>query len=161
MSMAFYFALKLAHVLGAAVLFGTGLGIAFFMVMAHRTGDPATIAHTAGTVVVADALFTATAVVLQPVTGALLAREAGFPLSEGWIALSLALYGLVGAFWLPVLRLQWRMRNLAREAARRGGPLPAAYRRCYRLWFACGWPAFAAVIAIFGLMIAKPSITLP
>ena len=82
--------LRLVHVIGAAVLLGTGAGIAFFMVMAHRTGDPRAIAHVAGTVVVADALFTATAVILQPITGIWLAHEVGWPLSEGWIVLSLA-----------------------------------------------------------------------
>lgn len=83
-------ALRLLHVLGAAVLLGTGAGIAFFMVMAHRTRDARTIAHVAGTVVIADTVFTATAVVLQPITGALLAHRTGWSLSEGWIVLSLA-----------------------------------------------------------------------
>ena len=89
---------RVAHVLGACVLIGTGVGIAFFMVMAHRTGDPAKIAHTAAIVVVADFLFTATAVVAQPVTGVLLAIDAGWPLLEGWLGFSLALSVLIGAF---------------------------------------------------------------
>ncbi len=42
-----YTLLKLVHVIGATVLFGTGAGIAFFMLMAHRTRDAALIAHTA------------------------------------------------------------------------------------------------------------------
>ena len=97
--------IRFVHVLGAAVLFGTGLGIAFFMVMANRTGDPARIAHVASTVVIADTIFTATAVILQPISGALLAREIGWALSEGWIVLSLLLYVVTGLFWLPVV---WR-----------------------------------------------------
>ncbi len=148
--------LKLLHVLGAAVLFGTGLGIAFFMLMAHRSGDPAAIAHTGRVVVLADFLFTATAVVAQPITGAALAHRAGYALSEDWIVLSLALYMLTGACWLPAVRLQMRMRDLAAEAARTGRPLPPDYRRCFRLWFALGWPAFTAVIGIFWLMLARP-----
>ncbi|MBR0680091.1 DUF2269 domain-containing protein [Roseomonas eburnea] len=148
--------LRWLHVLGAAVLFGTGAGIAFFMVMAHRTRDAALIAHVAGTVVVADTVFTATAVVLQPVTGVLLVQEVGWSLTEGWILLSLALYVLTGLFWLPVVAIQLRLRNLARAAAAAGVALPPAYHRLYRIWFACGFPAFLAVLAIFWLMLTRP-----
>jgi uncharacterized membrane protein len=152
-----YTSLKLAHVIGAAVLFGTGVGIAFFMLMAHRTRDAALVAHTAGIVVVADTVFTATAVVLQPATGAALAELAGFPLFRGWIGLSLVLYLATGAFWLPVVWIQLRMRNLARVAAQSDQPLPRAYFRLFRLWLALGFPAFAAVAVIIWLMVAKPS----
>jgi uncharacterized membrane protein len=148
--------LRWLHVLGAAVLFGTGAGIAFFMVMAHRTRDAALIAHVAGTVVLADTVFTATAVVLQPVTGVLLAWEVGWRLTEGWILLSLALYVLTGLFWLPVVAIQIRLRDLARAAAAASAPLPPAYRRLYRIWFAFGFPAFLAVLAIFWLMLTRP-----
>lgn len=150
--------LKLIHILGATVLFGTGLGIAFFMWMAHRTRDPAVVAHTAGIVVIADAAFTASAVVVQPVSGALLAWAIGYSLWESWIAASLALYGFVGACWLPVVWIQAQMRNLARAAAEAGTALPARYHRLFRIWFALGWPAFIGVIAIFVLMIFKPTL---
>ncbi|HSV02300.1 MAG TPA: DUF2269 domain-containing protein [Phenylobacterium sp.] len=156
--MSLFLVLKALHIVGATVLFGTGAGIAFFMAMAHRTADPRIVAHTAGAVVVADAVFTATAVVLQPITGAALASMGGYPLFHGWIALSLALYLLVGAFWLPVVWMQLRMRDLARRAAAEGAGLPPAYRRLWRLWFACGVPAFAGVLAIIWLMTAKPSL---
>ncbi|ACM26970.1 hypothetical protein RRH01S_01_03860 [Rhizobium rhizogenes NBRC 13257] len=152
--------LRLVHVIGATALFGTGAGIAFFMVMAHRTGDPKLIAHVAGTVVIADTIFTATAAILQPVTGYLLAQSIGWSLQEGWIALSLLLYVLTGVFWLPVVWIQIRLRNLARTAAAAGLPLPAAYHRLYRIWFACGFPAFFAVLGIIWLMLNKPAITL-
>ena len=152
--------LRLVHVIGATVLFGTGAGIAFFMVMAHRSRDPKIIAHVAGTVVVADMLFTATAVVLQPVTGAWLAHAVGWPLSEGWIVLSLALYVVTGLFWLPVVFIQIRLRDLARAAALAGQPLPDRYFRLYRVWFALGFPAFASVLCIFWLMLARPTVTL-
>ncbi|MBX9700158.1 MAG: DUF2269 domain-containing protein [Acetobacteraceae bacterium] len=152
--------LRWLHVIGAAVLLGTGAGIAFFMLMAHRGGDARTIAHVAGTVVLADALFTATAVVLQPVTGALLAWRLGWSLAEGWILLSLALYVVTGLFWLPVVAMQLRMRNLARAAAMTGAPLPPAYHRLFRAWFLCGIPAFAAVLAIIWLMLARPALSL-
>jgi len=150
--------IKTLHVIGATVLLGTGAGIAFFMVMADRTRDARLIAHTAGVVVVADVLFTATAIVLQPITGVALVALEGQPLTQAWILLSLALYGLAGVFWLPVVWMQLRMRDLARAAAAAGEPLPPAYHRLYRIWFAFGFPAFAAVLAIIWLMVAKPSL---
>ncbi len=155
-----YHLLKFVHVIGATVLLGTGAGIAFFLFMAHRTGDAATIAATARIVVIADWLFTATAVVAQPVTGLLLAWHLGFPLTEDWILASIALYFVTGAFWLPVVWMQARMRDLAVAAAAATEPLPPAYHRLYRWWFAFGFPAFFAVLAIFGLMIAKPDLGL-
>jgi uncharacterized membrane protein len=153
-----YLALKFLHVIGAAVLLGTGAGIAFFMLLAHRTGDAATVASVARIVVIADFVFTATAVVAQPITGFLLAWIVGYSLLDGWILLSIALYLLTGAFWLPVVWMQMRMRDLAAEAVREAKPLPAQYHRLFRLWFAFGFPAFGAVVAIFWLMVAKPQL---
>ena len=148
--------LRWLHVLGACALLGTGAGIAFFMMMAHRTGDVLLIAGTARIVVIADLVFTATAVVAQPLTGWLLARANGWDLTEGWLLASLALYVLIGACWLPVVRIQILMGRLAAEAARNGAALPARYHRLYRFWFALGIPAFAALLAILWLMIARP-----
>lgn len=145
------------HVIGACVLLGTGAGIAFFMLMAHRSKDPALIAHVAGIVVLADTLFTTTAAVAQPVTGWLLVQSAGWSLTQGWIALSLGLYLVVGAFWLPVVWMQLRMRNIAVAARDAGRPLPMDYFRLFRWWFAFGFPAFASVLAIVWLMLTKPT----
>lgn len=151
-----YFLLKYLHVIGAAVLLGTGAGIAFFMLSAHRTGDAATVAAVARIVVVADFLFTATAVLMQPITGIALAWHVGYSLTEGWLVLSILLYLLTGAFWLPVVWMQMRMRDLAQDAALRAAALPAAYHRLFWTWFAFGFPAFGAVLAIVWLMIARP-----
>lgn len=153
-----YFALKLVHILGAAVLFGTGLGIAFFLYMAHRTRDAAAIAQTARVVVLADVIFTATAVVVQPISGAAIAWYAGYSLLEPWILLSLVLYVLVGACWLPVVAIQMQLRDLAISAARDHTSLPERYHRLFRIWFWLGWPAFGGVIAIYALMIWKPAL---
>jgi uncharacterized membrane protein len=158
--MSAYFLLKLVHIIGASVLLGTGAGIAFFMLMAHRTGEARTVAAVARIVVIADYVFTASAVVVQPITGVLLAREVGYPLTTGWIVLSIGLYLWTGAWWLPVVWMQNRMKRLARSAAETGAPLPAAYHRLFRLWFAFGFPAFAAVLAIFWLMIVRPDFSL-
>ena len=112
-----YLLLKYLHVLGAVVILGTGAGIAFFMLIAHRSRDAAFIGRTAAVVVRADLVFTATAVTVQPVTGWLLMRATGVAFSDGWITASLALYAVAGAFWLPVVWIQARMRDLAIEAA--------------------------------------------
>ncbi|PPJ46195.1 DUF2269 domain-containing protein [Rhizobium sp. KAs_5_22] len=148
--------LRLAHVIGATVLFGTGAGIAFFMLMANRTRDARLIAHVSGTVVIADTLFTATAAILQPITGAWLAHLIGWPLTTGWIALSLILYVVVGLFWLPVVWIQIQLRDMARVAAARSGPLPERYHCLYRVWFAFGFPAFLSMIGILYLMLIRP-----
>jgi uncharacterized membrane protein len=150
--------LKLVHVLGAAVLFGTGAGIAFFMWMAHRSGRATAIADTARIVVIADAVFTASAVIVQPLTGVALAYLIGYSLTESWIVLSVALYLLVGACWLPVVWIQIRLRNLAAKAAASGAALAPGYFSLFRIWFILGWPAFSGVIVIFALMIWKPSL---
>jgi len=152
-----YLILKYLHIVGAMVLLGTGVGIAFFMLMAHFSRDATFVARTAGTVVLADFIFTATAAIAQPVTGYLLIRETGMSLGEGWVVASLALYLVAGAFWLPVVWMQVRMRDLARQAASAGHDLPAAYHRLFWRWFAFGFPGFGAVMLIIWLMMAKPS----
>jgi uncharacterized membrane protein len=152
-----FFLLKTVHIVGAAVLLGTGMGIAFFMLMAHRTREPAIIAHTAGIVVIADIVFTASAVILQPLTGVLLISIAGYDFNAAWISVALALYVLTGICWLPVVWIQYRIRNLARAAVRSGSSLPAEYFRLFQIWFVLGIPAFAAVLGIFWLMVRKPA----
>lgn len=149
---------KLAHVAGACVLLGTGTGIAFFFVMATRTGDPATIAGVGRIVVIADALFTATAAVLQPITGLALATLAGHALTDPWLLTSIGLYLIVGTCWLPVVWIQMRLRDLAAGAAARGEALPAAFHRLYRVWLALGIPGFGGTVAILALMLWRPAL---
>lgn len=151
-----YLTLKWIHILSSTLLLGTGLGIAFFMWMAHRSGDARQIAATARVVVIADALFTAPAVVVQLGTGLWLAWLLHLPLTEFWVGTALLLFFLIGACWLPVVWLQARARDLARAAVEAGMPLPPAYARVMRWWFWLGWPAFISVIAIFWLMVHKP-----
>jgi uncharacterized membrane protein len=156
----YYQLLQFLHVIGATVLLGTGAGIAFFMLRAHLTRDTAVVAGVARIVVTADFVFTATAVVVQPITGYLLARFLGYPIFDGWIALSLVLYGVTGAFWIPVVFMQMRMRDLAVAAVRAGTELPRAYHRLFWTWFAFGFPAFAAVLGILWLMTTRPIFSL-
>jgi uncharacterized membrane protein len=154
--MMLYFMVKYLHVLGAIVILGTGTGIAFFMLMAHRSRDPVFIARTATTVVIADMLFTLTAVLLQPVTGGLLMAPSATTLAERWLVASLALYALAGLFWIPVIFMQIEMRNLARAAVAQHGPLPPRYFALFRRWCLFGIPGFGSVMMILWLMIAKP-----
>ena len=148
--------MKYVHILGATVILGTGTGIAFFMLMAHRTDDAAFVARTASAVVVADKIFTATALLIQPITGYFLMNMTGAEFADGWIALSLVLYVVAGLFWLPVVWMQAAMRDLAADAAARSSPLPDSYRRLFRIWFVFGFPGFGSVLAIVWLMVAKP-----
>jgi uncharacterized membrane protein len=152
-----YLVLKFLHVIGAMVILGTGAGIAFFMLMAHVSRNAVFVARTARIVVQADFIFTATAVVLQPLTGYRLMAQIGATWSDDWLFQSLVLYGVAGAFWLPVVWMQIRMRDLASAAASAGEELPPAYYRLFRLWFIFGFPGFGSVLLIVWLMIAKPS----
>ena len=134
--------LRWAHVIGATVLLGTGAGIAFFMVMAMRDARPLVVAHVAATVVIADFVFTAAAVVVQPITGILLARALGWPLDSGWLLVSLGLYVFVGVCRQPWLAGENRM--------------PVRVIELYRIWLALGVPAFAGVLGILWLMLTTP-----
>ena len=151
-----YLILKVIHILSGAVLFGTGAGIAFFMLRAHATKDPRTVASVGRIVVLADFVFTASAVVVQPISGLALIHLQGYALTEPWLLAACALYVLIGVCWLPVVWFQWRMVQLAERAAEEGASLPPAYHRLFRAWFILGWPAFAGVIGIYALMVAKP-----
>ena len=151
-----YLALKVVHILSGAVLFGTGAGIAFFMLRAHMAGEARTVAAVGRMVVLADFVFTATAVVIQPLSGLALIHLQGWSLTAPWLLAAYGLYVLIGACWLPVVWIQYRMTRLAEQAAAEGAVLSAAYRRLFRWWFALGWPAFAGVLGIYVLMVAKP-----
>lgn len=151
-----YLTLKWIHILSSTLLLGTGLGIAFFMWMAHLTRDARQIAATARVVVIADALFTAPAVIVQLGSGLWLVWLLHLPLTVYWVRTALVLFFVIGICWLPVVWLQARARDLARAAAEAGMPLPPAYARVMRWWFWLGWPAFISVIAIFWLMVNKP-----
>lgn len=154
--MTVYFLVKYLHVLGAIVILGTGTGIAFFMLMAHRTNDAEFIARTTSVVVIADAIFTLSAVILQPVTGGLLMMLSATAITARWILASLALYAVAGALWIPVVFMQIEMRDLARKAAQQHVALPERYFVLFRRWSAVGFPGFGATMLILWLMIAKP-----
>lgn len=149
------FAIKTLHILSATVLFGTGLGTAFFMWMAHRSGNLDAIRTTTRHVVIADFLFTTPAIIVQPATGFYLLHLMGISWQQPWVWWSLWLYLLAGACWLPVVWIQLRVARLA-AAASPSEPLGAEYRRLMWLWFALGWPAFIGLLIVFWLMVRKP-----
>jgi uncharacterized membrane protein len=152
-----YLLIKTVHVIAAAILFGTGLGIAFFMFRSRFTDCPQEKFFAIRTTVLADYIFTAPAAVLQPATGAWLIWDGGFRWTDGWLVASYALYAIAGMCWLPVVGIQIRLKRIVAACRSSGEPLPAVYHRLFRVWFLLGWPAFTALIAVFFLMVAKPS----
>ena len=152
-----YLTVKWIHILSSTLLFGTGLGSAFYMFFTNLSGDVRAIAIVSRRVVWADWLFTMPTAIIQPATGLYLAYLAGMPLTLTWIAWSLGLFVLAGACWLPVVRIQIRMAALAEAAARAGTELPPLFWRYHRIWTALGIPAFIAFVAIFYLMTVKPA----
>ena len=153
--MSAYALVKTLHILSATLLFGTGLGSAFYMWRADRSRDPAAIAFAARNVVIADWLFTLPAIVFQPLSGLWLAWHLDISLAEPWLLWTYGLYALAGVCWLPVVWLQIRLRDLAAAALAQGDSLPRRYRRYMAIWFTLGWPAFIALLVIFYLMVAK------
>lgn len=154
--MSIYLIIKWLHILSATILFGTGIGIAFFKWITDRCGDVRAIRISAERTVLADWLFTTPAVIVQPLSGLAMAQWAGYPIATGWVAYSIALYAVAGCCWLPVLWLQMRMRALARLADEAKAPLPPLYWAYARTWFWLGVPAFLALLAVYWLMVAKP-----
>lgn len=150
--------LKWIHILSATLLLGTGLGTAFHGFFGQRNAMPDVAAVVMRNVVRADWLFTATSGIVQPVTGVLLARAAGYELTEGWLVLTYILYGVAAACWLRVAVIQIKLRDMAANASRLDVALPSDYHRLMRIWFILGWPAFIGLIGVFYLMVARPSL---
>lgn len=151
-----YLIVKWAHVLSSTVLFGTGLGSAFYMFVVSLTRDSRAIAVVVRYVVIADWAFTTPTIIIQPLTGFYLIHLAGFPLESRWILWSIFLYLLAGAAWLPVVWMQLRMRDMAQQAARTGAALPQKYWSYLKLWVSLGVVAFLSLVVVFYLMVAKP-----
>ncbi|MFT4089253.1 MAG: DUF2269 domain-containing protein [Asticcacaulis sp.] len=151
-----YLWIKWIHVLSSTILFGTGIGTAFFMFMANRRKDVAGIAFASRHVVIADWCFTTPAVIIQLLTGLWLVHLGGFELFGGWVLGGLVLYFFAGACWLPVVWMQIRMRDMAQIALKENTPLPPLYWRFERWWVIMGSLAFPAIVVVFYLMVVKP-----
>jgi uncharacterized membrane protein len=152
-----YLVVKWLHIVGATMIFGTGLGTAFHFWITQRRENVAAIAAASRSTVLADYLFTLPAVILQPLTGWALAKMAGYPLTQTWIVSALALYAVAAACWIPVVFIQIRLRDLSQGSASSGEPLPPEFARLVRRWIILGWPAFIAMAGTIWLMIARPA----
>jgi uncharacterized membrane protein len=153
-----YLVIKTIHVLSSVLLVGTGFGTAYFFYFTNRSANVQAQAVVARLVVRADWWFTTPAGIVQPISGLVLATWAGYPLTSPWIVISLALYVLAGACWLPVLWLQHRMARIAQQCAAQTSALPAEYHQLAKRWEVLGYPAFGAMLIIFWLMVAQPSL---
>ena len=149
---------KFLHVLSSTFLFGTGVGTAFYLLVASWSGDARVAAAVGRYVVIADWIFTATTIVIQPLTGIWLAQKMGYPLTTPWLYWSMVLFAIAALCWLPVVWLQMRLRDIAIEAARRNEPLPRRHGAYLGAWAALGVPALLSFLAIFYLMVAKPAL---
>ena len=152
-----YLVVKTIHILSSVLLVGTGFGTAFYLYFANRSGSLEAQAVVSRYVVLADWLFTTPAMIVQPLTGVVLAHWAGWPLTAPWLFWSIVLYVSAGACWLPGVWMQIELRRMANDALVRGEALPARYWRLARRWELLGYPAFVAMLAIYFLMVLKPS----
>lgn len=154
-----YLIVKWLHILSSVLMVGTGFGSAFYMFFANRSGSVPAQAIVSRLVVRADWWFTTPTVIIQPVTGIWLMVLAGWPLDTPWLVLSMLLYAIAGACWLPVVWLQIRMARMAQEALAHGATaLPALYYQYARRWEALGYPAFIAMVVVYWLMVNKPAL---
>lgn len=151
-----YQIVKWLHIMSSTLLFGTGLGSAYYMFFTSLTRHPPLVATVVRYVVRADWMFTAPTVIFQPLSGLYLMHLAGYPLSSTWIMWSIALYVLAGVCWLPVVWMQIRMRDMAEDASRHNDPLPPRYWRFLWIWTSLGVVAFVSLVIVFYLMVAKP-----
>jgi len=153
-----YLMLKWIHIVSSVLLVGTGLGSAFYLFFANRSANVQAQAVVARLVVRADMWFTTPAGIVQPISGFAMMHMAGWPITSPWILLSLILYVIAGACWLPVLWLQWQMAQMATSAAANGTALPTLYQNYAKYWELLGYPAFIAMLITYYLMVNKPAL---
>lgn len=151
-----YNTIKTLHILGSTILFGTGIGIAFFMFRSWFTTDVHEKFYAARSTVLADYLFTFPAAVIQPISGVALINMAGFDWTDLWLIATYVIYMIAGLCWLPVVWIQIQLKNMCKEASENGTELPARYHKLFKIWFLLGWPAFVGLVIVFYLMVAKP-----
>ena len=153
-----YLTLKALHILSSVLIVGTGFGTAYYLFFTNRLGRVSSIADVARLVVRADWWFTTPAVIFQPISGLWLAHMAGWPWTTPWIVLSIALFAITGACWLPVVWLQVRLAKMAEQAAANNEALPERYWRYAQRWEWLGYPAFIAMLGVYFLMVLKPEL---
>ncbi|MFK8067704.1 MAG: DUF2269 family protein [Gammaproteobacteria bacterium] len=152
-----YFFIKTLHIISSTILFGTGLGIAFFMFRSHFTNDLHEKLYATRNTVLADYLFTLPAVIAQPLTGFWLIINGGYEWTESWLVITFVLYIAAGLCWLPVVWIQIQLKKILLQCVTEGSELPNRYYNLFRIWLILGLPAFVSLIIIFFLMVMKPS----
>ena len=156
-----YFLLKTIHIISASILFGTGIGIAFFMFRSLFTHDISQKYYAVSNTVLADYLFTLPAVILQVVSGILLLQKTGYAWNSQWLLMSYGFYLLAALCWLPVVWIQIKLKKILAYHIEHKIPFSVKahpqYQLLFRIWFILGWPAFISLVAIFYLMVQKPT----
>ena len=151
-----YLVVKTAHILFSTILFGTGIGIAFFMIRSCTDDNPHAKLYAARNTVFADYLFTLPAAIGQPLTGFWLVWKAGYNWTDLWLVLTYIIYLIAAACWLPVVWIQIQLKQMLETSIRDGAPLPKRYFQLFKIWFLLGWPAFIGLVIVFSLMVFKP-----
>lgn len=151
-----YLVIKTLHIISSTIVFGTGAGIAFFMLRSRFSDSIQEQLFAAKNTVLADYLFTFPAVIVQPLSGIVLIHMAGFDWSALWLVATYVIYIVAGLCWLPVVWIQIQLKNMCIEASENGTELPERYSNLFKIWMLLGWPAFLGLIAVFYLMVAKP-----
>lgn len=154
--MDWYFIIRTMHILSSTILFGTGIGIAFFMLWANKRGDLAAKVFAFNTTVVADFIFTLPSVIIQPITGIILIKMVGYDYTSLWLSLTYIGYLVAGMCWIPVVYIQIKLKNIVNKAFKENIQLPSEYYKLFKIWFYLGWPAFISLVIIFFLMVFKP-----
>lgn len=152
-----YLIVKTLHILSSTILFGTGIGIAFFMVRSHFTDNLHEKFYAARNTVLADYLFTLPAVIIQPITGFMLIEMVGYGWHDLWLSLTYGIYLMAGLCWLLVVWIQIQLKTMVAASIDQNIPLPARYHKLFKLWFLLGWPAFIGLVCVFFLMVIKPT----
>ena len=156
MSMDWYLIVKTLHIISSTILFGTGIGIAFFMFRSMFTSNIQEKLYAVKNTVIADYIFTFPAAIIQPISGIALIQMAGYDWMSYWLVLTYVIYIVAGVCWFPVVWIQIQLRNTVVEAVANDIDLPDRYNKLFRVWFLLGWPAFLGLIVVFYLMVAKP-----
>ncbi|PCI57277.1 MAG: hypothetical protein COB36_03150 [Alphaproteobacteria bacterium] len=151
-----YLTVKTLHILSSTILFGTGIGIAFFMLRSYFTQDVHEKLYAARNTVLADYIFTFPAVIMQPVTGAWLVMQGGYDWMDLWLVITYVIYIIAGLCWLPVVWIQIQLKQMLIHSAENGEALPPRYNKLFKIWFLMGWPAFIGLVVVFFLMVMKP-----
>jgi len=151
-----YLFVKTLHILSSTILFGTGIGIAFFMFRSYFTDDLQEKLYASRNTVLADYIFTFPAVIVQPLTGFWLVWQSGYDLMTLWLLITYVIYIVAGLSWLPVVWIQIQLKKMVLYSIENGTELPARYSKLFKVWFLLGWPAFIGLVSVFFLMVMKP-----